>query len=86
MVNPGARVMNVSYTDDNLVVELEDGRCISMPLAWYPGLLHATQTERDDWQVAGGGFGIHWPSIDEDLSVEGLLREAPASRLRAMSS
>lgn len=86
MVNPGARVMNVSSTEDVLVVELEDGRCLSVPLAWYPRLLHASQKERDDWQVAGGGFGIHWPTIDEDLSVDGLLRGAPAPRVRVMSS
>jgi hypothetical protein len=86
MANPGERVVNVSSTDIQLVVDLEDGRSISVPLTWYPRLLHATQKERDDWQVAGGGFGIHWPSIDEDLSVEGLLRGAPAPRLRVMSS
>jgi hypothetical protein len=86
MANPGERVMNVSSTDIHLIVELEDGRSISVPLTWYPRLLHATQKERDDWQVAGGGFGIYWPSIDEDLSVEGLLRGAPAPRLRVMSS
>ena len=86
MANPGERVMNVSSTDIQLVVDLEDGRSISVPLMWYPRLLHATQKERDDWQVAGGGFGIHWPSIDEDLSVEGLLRGAPAPRVRVMSS
>jgi hypothetical protein len=86
MANPGERVVNVSFTDIQLVVDLEDGRSISVPLTWYPRLLYATQKERDDWQVAGGGFGIHWPSIDEDLSVEGLLRGAPAPRLRVMSS
>lgn len=86
MVNPGARVINVSSTDVVLVVELEDGRTISAPLAWYPRLLHASQKDRDDWEVAGAGFGIHWPSIDEDLSVEGLLRGAPAPRVRVMSS
>ena len=80
MVSPGSRVMHVSSTDHDLVVELEDGRCISVPLAWYPRLLHASQQERDNWLVAGCGFGIHWPSIDEDLSVEGLLRGAPAPR------
>jgi hypothetical protein len=74
MVNPGMRVMNVSSTDDVLAVDLADGRTISVPLAWYPRLLHASQKDRDDWQVAGGGFGIHWPVIDEDLSVDGLLR------------
>ena len=86
MVNPGARVMNVTSTDDVLVVELEDGRTISVPLTWYPRLLHASQKDRDDWQVAGGGFGIHWPTIDEDLSAEGLLLGAPAPRVRVMSS
>jgi len=86
MVNAGARVMNVTSTDDVLVVELEDGRTISVPLAWYPRLLHASQKDRDDWQIAGGGFGIHWPTIDEDLSVDGLLRGTPAPRVRVMSS
>jgi hypothetical protein len=85
MVNPGARVMNVSSTDDALVVDLEDGRTISAPLAWYPRLLHASQEDRDIWEVAGAGFGIHWPTIDEDLSVDGLLRGAPAPRVRVMS-
>ena len=86
MVNPGVRVMHVSSTDDLLVVELEDGRTISVPLAWYPRLLHASQKDRDHWEVSGAGFGIHWPTIDEDLSVEGLLRGAPAPRARVMSS
>jgi hypothetical protein len=86
MVNPGARVMNVSSTDDLLVVELEDGRTISVPLAWFPRLLHESQKDRDDWQVNGDGFGIHWTTIDEDLSVDGLLRGAPAPRVRVMSS
>jgi len=86
MANPGERVMTVSSTDIQLTVELEDGRGISVPLAWYPRLLHASQSDRDDWQVAGGGFGIHWPALDEDLSVEGLLRGAPAPRVRAVSS
>jgi len=86
MVNPGARVMHVSSTDDLLVVDLEDGRTISAPLAWYPRLLHASQKDRDHWEVSGAGFGIHWPTIDEDLSIEGLLRGAPASRVRVVSS
>jgi Protein of unknown function (DUF2442) len=86
MVNARARVMNVTSTDDVLVVELEDGRTISVPLAWYPRLLHASQKDRDDWQIAGGGFGILWSTIDEDLSVDGLLRGTPAPRVRVMSS
>jgi len=60
------------------VVDLADGRSISVPLAWYPRLLRATAEQRSHWRIAGGGFGIHWPDIDEDLSSEGLLRGAPA--------
>ena len=86
MGNLGARVMNVSSNDAVLVVELEDGRTISVPLTWYPRLLHASQKDRDDWRVAGGGFGIHWPTLDEDLSIDGLLRGAPAPRARVMNS
>jgi len=80
MANPGERITNVHCTDDELVVSLADGRSISAPLAWYPRLLHATAADRDTWQIAGAGYGIHWPSLDEDLSVAGLLRGAPAPR------
>jgi hypothetical protein len=76
----GERVKNVRCTKDTLVVDLVDGRSISVPLAWYPRLHSASSEERKNWQVSGGGFGIHWPDIDEDLSVSGLLRGAPASR------
>ena len=74
------RVRNVSCTDDFLTVELYDGRSISVPLVWYPRLLHATVEQRAQWQVSGGGYGIHWPGVDEDLSTEGILRGAPAPR------
>ena len=80
MANPGERITTVRCTDDELVVSLADGRSISAPLAWYPRLLHATAADRDAWQIAGAGYGIHWPSLDEDLSVAGLLRGAPAPR------
>lgn len=86
MANPGERVTNVASTDDSLIVELADGRSISLPLAWYPRLLHASQDDRDHWQVAGAGFGVHWPAIDEDLCMEGLLRGAPAPRVRVVRS
>ena len=76
----GERVRDVRFTDDVLVVDLLDGRTISVPLAWYPRLLSATPEQRANWRVAGGGFGIHWPDIDEDLSTDGLLRGAPAPR------
>ena len=79
----GERVQDVRVTEDTLSVDLLDGRTISVLLAWYPRLLHATQAQRSNWRVAGGGFGIHWPDIDEDLSTEGLLRGAPAPRTSA---
>lgn len=74
------RVKDVRVTNDLLTVDLFDGRTISVPLAWYPRLLDATQTQRDKWEIAGGGFGIHWPDVDEDLSTEGLLKGIPAAR------
>ena len=76
------RVTGVKFTKDTLRVSLRDGRTITVPLAWYPRLLNASAAERKNWRVAGGGYGIHWPDIDEDLSTEGLLRGAPAPRPR----
>ena len=74
------RVKHVELTSDVLSVDLMDGRTIIVPLAWYPRLLEATEEQRNRWQVSGGGYGIHWPDVDEDLSTEGLLRGAPAPR------
>ena len=74
------RVADVKLTKDTLSVSLRDGRTITAPLVWYPRLLNASAAERKNWRVAGGGYGIHWPDLDEDLSTEGLLRGAPASR------
>lgn len=74
------RVAGVQFGTDTLSVSLKDGRTITVPLAWYPRLLRATEAQRKNWQVCGGGYGIHWPDVDEDLSTEGLLRGAPASR------
>lgn len=74
------RVAGVEVTQDTLSVELMDGRTISVPLAWYPRLFNATEAQRNNHRIAGGGYGIHWPDIDEDLSTEGLLRGAPAPR------
>lgn len=74
------RVADVRVDDDYLTVELMDGRIISAPLAWYPRLLNATPDQRARWERAGGGYGLHWPDLDEDLSTEGLLRGAPAAR------
>jgi hypothetical protein len=74
------RVASVAFDHDRLVVDLMDGRTIAVPLAWYPRLESATAEQRANWEIAGAGYGIHWPEIDEDLSVEGLLRGAPAAR------
>ena len=63
----------VEISDDLLKLDLTDGRVISVPLAWYPRLLAATSRERSDWRLIGRGEGIHWPSLDEDISVAALL-------------
>lgn len=80
MITTDERVADVMVTEDTLSVTLMDGRTISVPLVWYPRLLHAAPEQRQNWQIAGGGYGIHWPDIDEDLSAEGLLRGAPSPR------
>ncbi len=79
------RVGNVKCTNDTLRVDLRDGRTITVPLAWYPRLFDATAAQRNNWQIAGGGYGIHWPDLDEDLSTEGLLRGAPAARSQPLA-
>lgn len=72
------RATDVVINDDTLSVSLMDGRTISIPLAWFPKLLNASPEARNHWELCGGGYGIHWPDIDEDLSTEGLLRGAPS--------
>ena len=74
----GMAITGVRLDEDHLIVDLRDGRSVSVPLAWYPRLLHASLDQRNRWELAGGGFGIHWPELDEDLSVEGILAGAPA--------
>ena len=69
---------NVQVTDDALIVDLSDGRTVSVPLAWFPRLLHGTQEERNKWRLIGEGEGIHWPDLDEDVSVENLLLGKPS--------
>ena len=73
---PNAEKVNV--TKDTLTVDLSDGRTISVPLAWFPRLLHAANQERKHWRLIGKGQGIHWEDIDEDISVEGLLAGRPS--------
>lgn len=78
-LTPGERVRDVRFTEDTLAVDLADGRTIIVPLVWYPRLLSASLEQRSHWKIAGAGYGIHWPDLDEDLSTEGLLRGAPAA-------
>jgi len=68
-----ARVLNVEVTDDTLSVDLEDGRTVSVPIGWYPRLATGTPAERANLQISGAGYGVHWPDLDEDIGVEGLL-------------
>lgn len=81
------KAVQVTITDDTLTVDLEDGRTISVPIVWYPRLAYATAEERINFAIAGGGYGIHWPDLDEDIGVDGLLLgrkslESPASFAR----
>ena len=68
-----ARVLNVLVTDDTLSVDLEDGRTVSVPIGWYPRLASGTDSERSNFEISGAGYGVHWPDLDEDIGVEGLL-------------
>jgi Protein of unknown function (DUF2442) len=86
-----AAATQVSVTDDTLTLELADGRTISAPLAWYPRLLHGTAEERSRWRLIGQGRGIHWPDLDEDISIISLLAgrrsaENPASLQRWLAA
>ena len=68
-----ALAQNVTAGDEALIVDLADARTIAVPLAWFPRLAHGTPAERSNWRFIGGGTGIHWPDLDEDISVESLL-------------
>ncbi len=68
-----AKINHVTVTDDMLSVDLEDGRTIAVPIGWYPRLAYGTPAERANFQISGAGYGIHWPDLDEDIGVEGLL-------------
>ena len=65
--------LRVTLTEDSLAVDLSDGRTVSVPLVWYPRLLHGSPRERNNWRLIAGGEGIHWPDLDEDLSVESIV-------------
>ncbi|WOD41587.1 DUF2442 domain-containing protein [Nodosilinea sp. E11] len=77
------RVKDVHFTEDTISVDLMDGRSIAVPLVWYPRLLNASPEQLAQWEICGGGYGIHWEDLDEDLSTEGMLRGAPAPEARA---
>ena len=68
-----ARVQQAEVTMDTLIMDIDDGRSVSVPLAWYPRLLHATPEERHNWRIIGDGDGIHWVDLDEDISVENII-------------
>lgn len=76
-------VENVTITEETLAVELSDGRTLSVPLAWFPRLFHASLKERSNWRLIGKGHGIHWEDLDEDISVEGLLIGRPSGESQA---
>ncbi len=73
-----ALAQQVSVTDDALIVDLVDGRTVSVPLSWYPRLAYGNPAERSKWRLIGRGEGIHWPDLDEDISVSGLLAGCPS--------
>jgi hypothetical protein len=77
------KAQSLAITEDSVVVDLLDGRTISVPLAWYPRLLHGTPKERNRWRLIGNGEGIHWPDLDEDLSVDNLLSGKPSGESQA---
>ncbi len=79
------RVKDVHFTEEAISVDLMDGRIITVPLVWYPSLLNATPEQRANWEICGGGYGIHWNAIDEDLSTEGMLRGAPAPKASVLT-
>ena len=70
---PNARARSIRFIPDSFVVDLEDGRSLTVPLEWFPRLRDATPEQRNHWELIGPGFGFHWPDLDEDISVAGLL-------------
>ncbi len=83
LANPNEpTAIGLDVTDDELIVSLADGRKLSVPIAWYPRLANATAEQRKNWQIIGPGVGFHWPDVDEDLSVEGMLLGSPAPGVR----
>ena len=73
-----AQIQRINISEDTLTADLSDGRTISVPLNWYPRLLHGTPAERANWRLIGKGEGIHWPDLDEDISAENLIYGQPS--------
>ena len=82
-ITQAPRATNVTITDDTLLVDLEDGRTISVPIGWYPRLAQGTPEERQNFQISGAGYGIHWPDLDEDIGIEGLLAGKKSTESRS---
>jgi hypothetical protein len=77
------RALDVTFSEEEMTIALADGRSLSIPLAWFPRLFHATVEERANWRWVGGGIGMHWPDLDEDISVEDLLLGRPSGESQA---
>ncbi|HWM90279.1 MAG TPA: DUF2442 domain-containing protein [Thermoanaerobaculia bacterium] len=73
-----ASIQDVAVADETLTAELRDGRVISVPLAWYPRLVHGSPEERGNWRLIGNGEGVHWPDLDEDISAENIILGQPS--------
>ena len=82
--NETAVAKNVKVSKDTLAVDIDDGRTISVPLSWFPRLLHGSLHERSNWRLIGRGEGIHWPDLDEDLSIAGLLEGMPSTEIQEL--
>lgn len=81
----GERITAIRTTEDSLTIDLLDGRTVTVPLAWYPRLLHASEVERNNFRIIGAGYVINWPDVDEHLSSQGILAGAPAPAVMTSS-
>ena len=79
----GERITAVRVSEDSLSIDLLDGRSLTVPLAWYPRLYHGTASERVNWRLIGDGIGIHWPDLDEDISIANLIAGHPSNESQA---
>lgn len=82
----GDRIVDLRFDEDRLIVDFVDGRTLAVPLAWYPVLLHGSAEQRACWELSAGGYGVHWPQLDEDLSAMGLLQGIPSAQRRHLAA